>query len=289
MTGFSHCFLLPFGELFISQRNIEAGSEFDSRYKFTAKELDNETNYTYFGARYYDSDVSVWLSVDPMSDRYPWVSPYAYVNNSPVMITDPDGMDWFVDEETGNIQNNKDMGKEDTKALGDNWKWMGENDMFGESPDKLYDDFQNQEHKGGESISFGLDGEQAKKFMDERGYNLEKKSEIVDVTTTDYYYTDADGGERSVCQQKKTNTIPGTVRYTYVDKNKVLSKTNSTFLGRSWRTGFGWRQETMRQKNIYQYGYSHENNFDPYLTQKTFNTFMKGIVQPMLETLINKK
>ncbi len=31
---------------------------FDSRYKFTAKELDNETNYTYFGARYYDADFS---------------------------------------------------------------------------------------------------------------------------------------------------------------------------------------------------------------------------------------
>jgi len=33
-------------EQYISQRNIK----FDSRYKFTAKELDNETSYTYFGA-----------------------------------------------------------------------------------------------------------------------------------------------------------------------------------------------------------------------------------------------
>jgi RHS repeat-associated protein len=60
-TGYvdQHIQYLPFGELFISQRN----STFDSRYKFTAKELDNETNYTYFGARYYDSDLSIWLSV----------------------------------------------------------------------------------------------------------------------------------------------------------------------------------------------------------------------------------
>jgi hypothetical protein len=36
-------FILPFGEIFVSQRN----TSFDSRYKFTAKELDNETNYTY--------------------------------------------------------------------------------------------------------------------------------------------------------------------------------------------------------------------------------------------------
>jgi hypothetical protein len=46
----SNIFYLPFGELFVSQRNCE----FDSRYKFTAKELDNETSYTYFRARYYD-------------------------------------------------------------------------------------------------------------------------------------------------------------------------------------------------------------------------------------------
>ena len=41
-----HLQYLPYGELFVSQRN----SEFDSRYKFTAKELDNETSYTYFWA-----------------------------------------------------------------------------------------------------------------------------------------------------------------------------------------------------------------------------------------------
>ena len=38
-----HLQYLPYGELFVSQRNSE---EFDSRYKFTAKELDNETSYT---------------------------------------------------------------------------------------------------------------------------------------------------------------------------------------------------------------------------------------------------
>ena len=37
---------------------------------FTTTELDNETSYTYFGARYYDADLSIWLSVDPMSDKY---------------------------------------------------------------------------------------------------------------------------------------------------------------------------------------------------------------------------
>jgi len=64
---------------------------FDSRYKFTGKERDEETAYDYFGARYYDSDLSQWLSVDPMSDKYPSLSPYNYCENNPVVLIDPNG------------------------------------------------------------------------------------------------------------------------------------------------------------------------------------------------------
>ena len=103
-----HLQYLPYGELFVSQRNSE---EFDSRYKFTAKELDNETSYTYFGARYYDSDLSGWLSVDPMSDKYPSLSPYCYTANNPVMLVDPNGEKVYIvgdaaDEATSQLQNN---------------------------------------------------------------------------------------------------------------------------------------------------------------------------------------
>jgi len=57
--------------------------------------------YNYFGARYYNSDISVWLSVDPMSDEYPSTSPFAYVENNPIMFIDPTGMfkDWYQNEE----------------------------------------------------------------------------------------------------------------------------------------------------------------------------------------------
>jgi RHS repeat-associated protein len=83
-----HLQYLPYGELFVSQRNSE---EFDSRYKFTAKELDNETSYTYFGARYYDADLSSWLSVDPLSDKYPSTSAYMYCSGNPVFYKDKEG------------------------------------------------------------------------------------------------------------------------------------------------------------------------------------------------------
>ena len=105
-----HLQYLPYGELFVSQRNSE---EFDSRYKFTAKELDNETSYTYFGARYYDSELSAWLSVDPMSDKYPSLSPYCYTANNPVVLVDPNGelIDEFnLNTNTGEIIKVSDKG-----------------------------------------------------------------------------------------------------------------------------------------------------------------------------------
>ena len=60
-------------------------------YTFSAKEKDSETGLSYFGSRYYSSDLSIWLSVDPMSDKYPSLSPYVYCANNPVRVVDPDG------------------------------------------------------------------------------------------------------------------------------------------------------------------------------------------------------
>jgi RHS repeat-associated protein len=93
-----HLQYLPFGELWINQRN----TEFDSPYKFSAKELDSESGYNYFGARYYDSEASIWLSVDPMADEYLSTSPYMYVMGRPTRLIDPNGMNaWIPPTEEG--------------------------------------------------------------------------------------------------------------------------------------------------------------------------------------------
>lgn len=56
-------------------------------------------DYTYFGARYYDSDASIWLSVDPMAKERPSLSPYNYCSLNPVMRVDPTGaLDGSPDE-----------------------------------------------------------------------------------------------------------------------------------------------------------------------------------------------
>ena len=81
---------LPYGEDWIDVRN-----NLDPRlgqYTFNGKEKDYESGFHYYGARYYWSEILTgWLSVDPMMDKYPNVSPYAYCVWNPVKLVDPDG------------------------------------------------------------------------------------------------------------------------------------------------------------------------------------------------------
>ena len=65
-------------------------------YTFSAKEKDSETHLSYFGARYYTSDLSIWLSVDPMSAKYPSLSSYTYCADNPVRLVDPNGEELIV-------------------------------------------------------------------------------------------------------------------------------------------------------------------------------------------------
>jgi RHS repeat-associated protein len=88
-----HLQYMPYGENFIEQRSI---TSYYTPYTFSAKERDTETGYSYFGARYYDADISIWLSVDPMAHQYPYQSGYCYVGLRPIMVIDPNGM-WEQD------------------------------------------------------------------------------------------------------------------------------------------------------------------------------------------------
>ena len=76
------------------QNYIKYNTETPPKTPFTStgKERDSETGFSYFGARYYDSDLMTgWLSVDPMADKYPSLSPYAYCGWNPIKLVDPDG------------------------------------------------------------------------------------------------------------------------------------------------------------------------------------------------------
>ena len=62
----------------------------------TGKERDAETGYDFFGARNYSSTITTWLSPDPLLDKYPSISSYAYCNWNPIGFVDPDGREKHI-------------------------------------------------------------------------------------------------------------------------------------------------------------------------------------------------
>jgi RHS repeat-associated protein len=164
-----HIEYVPFGELFLEEKN----AKWNTPYLFTGKELDRETGLSYFGARYYDSKVSLWISVDVMAEKYPSISPYAYVANNPINAIDPDGKDIIVLAHGGRNATSIDGGKTNASPhyvghqavlIGNDktgWRYIsydydegvnngrgksGKNDKYTETTFKTLSDFKNSEH-----------------------------------------------------------------------------------------------------------------------------------------------
>ena len=111
---YEHIEYAPYGELWIEE--VAAGLD-KLPFRFTGKEMDEETGLYYYGARYLDPKYSRWLSSDPALGDYIPTAPvddkakkhnenlpgmggvfnvvnlhlYHYAGNNPVKYTDPDG------------------------------------------------------------------------------------------------------------------------------------------------------------------------------------------------------
>lgn len=116
---YQHLEYFAFGETFVEEHS----NTHRTPYLFNGKELDEETGLYYYGARYYDPQTSVFLGVDPLSEKYPGWTPYAYAFNNPVNYIDPTGMEGedppakqkalehaqkFVDKNSGDTYGYKD-------------------------------------------------------------------------------------------------------------------------------------------------------------------------------------
>jgi RHS repeat-associated protein len=76
---------LPFGETLVDEHI----NSFSSPFKFNGKEHDEETGNYYYGARYYDPKLIIFISVDPLVEKT--MSSYGYCYNNPVNLIDPNG------------------------------------------------------------------------------------------------------------------------------------------------------------------------------------------------------
>ncbi|MFL9839291.1 RHS repeat-associated core domain-containing protein, partial [Flavobacterium sp. ST-75] len=100
-----HIEYMPFGEMLVDEHI----NSFNTPFKFNGKEYDEETGNYYYGARYYDPKLSIFIGVDPLAEKT--MSSYGYCYNNPIILTDPTGMQASpIYDFNGNYLGNDDQG-----------------------------------------------------------------------------------------------------------------------------------------------------------------------------------
>jgi RHS repeat-associated protein len=104
------------------------------RYGYTARELDLESGLHYYRARYYDSNVGRFISVDPMGFEAGDTNLYRYVSNNSTNANDPTGM-WLNFAIGAAIGGGLDLGIQLWQNGGDfskvNWTSVGVSTLTG--------------------------------------------------------------------------------------------------------------------------------------------------------------
>lgn len=87
----------PYGEATDMGQALPASV--DNPYKWSGKEWDEDQGAYDFGARMYSAADARWTTIDPLSEKYYHISPYAYCAGNPVNLVDSEGMNSYrVDE-----------------------------------------------------------------------------------------------------------------------------------------------------------------------------------------------
>ena len=165
-------------------------------FVFTGKEKDAETGYGYFGARYMDHELmTMWLSVDPMADKYPSISPYAYCVWNPVRLVDSDGRDVYrLDVSDGSLKLYQKTKDNTDKIIAGTYEGIGRAKTFKEAGKSIVFSKGVLNGKKGEDLSvtgFSTYGDnQADGLKVAQFISFQCKKELCGVGFTSAFFTD---------------------------------------------------------------------------------------------------
>jgi RHS repeat-associated protein len=125
-----------------------------------------------FEARMYDPVLGRTFQLDPHLENYYEWSPYSWTGDDPILMIDPDGMDWYVNSESGNLHWYNGTYEEDNKPEG--YSKLGGDDFFGEESSKRLESAkENHKNETGESLeSMSFDEKQSEILAGQFGFSL---------------------------------------------------------------------------------------------------------------------
>ncbi|MEZ7747757.1 RHS repeat domain-containing protein, partial [Prevotella jejuni] len=171
-----HIEYVPFGEVFIEERN----NTWNTPYLFNAKEFDEETGMYYYGARYYEPRLSLWMSVDRFAEKYPATSGYNYAINNPVRYIDINGDSIRVSSENRELFNKtlKDVFGEFSSKFSytqsDMLVFSGENKGMGKAQRKVFKRLKKVMYsKTITNIQYGKDTQITDRYGNKRTFKAE--------------------------------------------------------------------------------------------------------------------
>ncbi|WP_252722888.1 RHS repeat domain-containing protein [Treponema pedis] len=231
---YEHIEYTPYGELWVE----ETAPGIDKLpFRFTGKELDEETGLYYYGARYLDPKYSRWLSGDPALGEYIPKAPiddeakkhnenlpgmggiyntvnlhvYHYAGNNPVKYIDPDGR-LTADEETAKKIEN--LGKNAPGKLIDEillkLKEDGWTIVTNEEKKEVHDDLKGSASNDNKDMMVSIDSKSItikKDFTEEEKDQIELNKKIDAIPNNSLYKRSAEKLKRDV----KPKDIPLTM------------------------------------------------------------------------------
>jgi RHS repeat-associated protein len=228
----------PFGIAYTPKITGLQPDSWNNKFKYNGKEEQEVPGgWLDYGARMYDPTLGRWHVVDPMSEASHNLSysPYNYVVNNPIVLVDPDGMDWFYNDQTGAIVYVSNLRQGAEEHMEEGWQWMGANNMFTDDDPESNDmallmgnqesgnvSFTQNDEEGGHTLSAYFDGNNAKSFMSDRGYDFKPITYQYHSDITTEYHPEPHG---QVTQSYDNSSVVAVLTSQYIHLDLVLKST----------------------------------------------------------------